>query len=302
MDSSIDISFIIPVYNCSDYIEEAIFSIINLGLENYEIVVVDDSSTDNTVDIIENMRVDAVRILYSEKNNGVSSARNIGIKNAMGRFISFMDGDDECSKKAFKIAYNLLLNNNSLDGVYMGIPEFYDSSMVPFKKQPKLNFKIRNNVYSLFASEIFATVQSLVLRREVFGRVGYFSEVLDIAEDFDFYVRLFSECKIEVLNNQYGFKYRHNSNSLMNSKDNEEKLIKGSKFIIEKINSYDFNDKELNKKREIFASLKFLDLILNIAKNGNKVGARKLLGEFCFSMPKINFKILKRVAKIITII
>ena len=60
--------------------------------------------------------------------------------------------------------------------------------------------------------------------------------------------------------------------------------------------------RNLTKKREILASLKFLDLISNIAQNGNKIGARKLLGEFCFSTPMINFKILKRVAKIITII
>ena len=160
----------------------------------------------------------------------------------------------------------------------------------------------QNKVYSLFSSVIFATVQSLIVKREVFDKVGYFSEDLDIAEDFDLYVRLFSECSIEVLNNQYGFRYRQNPNSLMNSKDSEDKLIRGSRIIVEKINSYDFNDKKLNKKREILASLKFLDLISNIARNGNKIGARKLLGEFCFSTPRINFKILKRVAKIITII
>ena len=297
---NIDISFVIPAYNCAEYIEEAVFSIINLGLDNYEIVVVDDSSTDNTVEVLKKMQVDAMRILCSAKN-GVSAARNTGIKNARGRFISFMDGDDECLKKSFKTAYNLLLNKD-IDGIYIGIPEFCDSSMVPFKKQPKLNFNVQNKVYSLFASEIFATVQSLIIKREVFERVGYFSEDLDIAEDFDLYVRLFSACSIDVVNNQYGFRYRQNPNSLMNSKDSEDKLIRGSRFIVEKINSYDFNDKKLNKKREILASLKFLDLISNIARNGNKIGARKLLGEFCFSTPRINFKILKRVAKIITII
>ena len=144
---NIDISFVIPAYNCADYIEEAVFSIINLGLDNYEIVVVDDASTDNTVEVLKKMQVDAVRILSSEKK-GVSSARNTGIKNARGRFISFMDGDDECLKKSFKTAYNLFLSND-MDGIYIGIPEFCDSSMVPFKKQPKLNFKIQNKVYSL---------------------------------------------------------------------------------------------------------------------------------------------------------
>lgn len=298
---NVDISFVIPTFNCAKYIEEAVFSVINLGLDNYEIVVVDDSSTDNTVAILKKMQVDTIRILSSDKK-GVSAARNTGIKNARGSFISFMDGDDECLKKSFKNAYNLLLHRDTIDGIYLGIPEFCDESMVPFKKQPRLNFKVKNKVYSLFSSDIFATVQSLIVKKDIFKKIGYFSEELDIAEDFDLYVRLFSLCNIVVLNDQYGFKYRQNPNSLMNSVGNEEKLIRGSRFIVDKINSYDFQDKQFNRKKDILASLKFLDLISNIAKNGDKVVARKLLGEFCFSMPRINFKILKRVAKIITII
>lgn len=298
---NVDISFVIPAYNCAEYIEEAVFSVINLGLDNYEIIVVDDSSTDNTLDVLKKIQVDTIRILVSDKK-GVSAARNTGIKNSRGTFISFIDADDACLKKSFNNAYNRLLNDGFLDGIYMGIPEFCDESMVPFKKQPRLNFKIKNKVYSLFSSDIFATVQSLIVKRSVFDKIGYFSEELDIAEDFDLYVKLFSVCNIEVLNNQYGFRYRQNPNSLMNSINSEDKLIRGSRFIVEQINNFDFQDKKLNKKREVLASLKFLDLISNIAKNGNKLGARKLLGEFCFSAPRINFKILKRVAKIITII
>lgn len=298
---NIEISFIIPVYNCAQYIEEAVFSIVNLGLENYEIIIVDDGSTDNSSNVVRSLNLEQIR-LFEGPQRGVSAARNLGIRNAKGEYISFMDADDECIKKSFKTAFNIIKNYETLEGVYIGLPELCDKTMVSFKKQPKLKRKIENKIYSLFASEIFATVQSLIVKKDVFAKIGLFDESLEIGEDFDLYLRLFDSCKIEVITDCFGFKYRQTPTSLMNSPKNDDKLVSATEFIISKIKSYDFKDKKLNKKRENLATLKFLDLISAVAKNGNKSMARKLLGDFWFYSPKINFKILKRVAKIVTII
>jgi glycosyltransferase involved in cell wall biosynthesis len=95
------ISFIIPVLNCEKYIEEAVFSIVNLGIENYEIIVVDNSSSDRTVDILKKMNFHNLQILQQPKK-GVSAARNLAINAAKGEYIAFMDADDSYIKKTFK--------------------------------------------------------------------------------------------------------------------------------------------------------------------------------------------------------
>ena len=85
------ISVIIPTYNRADLVQRAIKSVLNQTKKPNEIIVVDDGSTDNTKQILKNY---PVKILY-QKNKGVSSARNIGIKNAKYEFIAFLDSDDE---------------------------------------------------------------------------------------------------------------------------------------------------------------------------------------------------------------
>ena len=97
-----DISFIIPSYNSGKTIKKAINSILkqdNNSLE-YEIIVVDDGSTDNTEEIIENLN-ENIKFIKKE-NGGVSSARNRGIKEATGEYIVFVDSDDYISKTLLK--------------------------------------------------------------------------------------------------------------------------------------------------------------------------------------------------------
>ncbi len=295
------ISFIIPVLNCEKYIEEAVFSIVNLGIENYEIIVVDNSSSDRTVDILKKMNFHNLQILQQPKK-GVSAARNLAINAAKGEYIAFMDADDSYIKKTFKNTYNFILHNPDVEAVYMGLPEFCDNQMVAFKKQPKLNFKLTNNVFLLFSSRLFPTLQSLIIKKQTIQDLGMFNEELDIAEDFDLYLRLFEKVQVKIFNNNFAFKYRQNPNSLMHSVENTDKLVQSTHFMISKIREYDFGDKKLNSKKESLCSLKFLDLIQNVAKNGNKPVARKLLAEFFFTRKKINLRTIKRVAKILTVI
>lgn len=89
------VSFIVPVYNGENYIERCLRSIIRNTESDYEIIVIDDGSTDNTLEIIKKVKGESCYVeVYSQKNSGVSSARELGIKRAKGNWIVFVDADD----------------------------------------------------------------------------------------------------------------------------------------------------------------------------------------------------------------
>ena len=90
------VSIIMPAYNCEKYITEAIASVINQTYQNWELIVIDDCSQDNTVNIVKRLALEDTRInLYqNERNVGVSKTRNKGLSIAKGQWIAFLDSDD----------------------------------------------------------------------------------------------------------------------------------------------------------------------------------------------------------------
>ena len=117
-----------PVYNASKYLDRSINSVLNQTYDNLEIIIVDDSSTDNSKDIIKKYAStdNRIRPIYSEINQGVSKARNIGLNIFSGDYVFFMDADDYITKDAIEIminksikykadvvdSYHLVINNN----------------------------------------------------------------------------------------------------------------------------------------------------------------------------------------------
>lgn len=98
------ISIIIPAYNCETTIERCLDSILGQDFKDFEILLVDDGSTDNTPTICDSFAKNDARVkVFHKKNGGVSSARNIGLKNAEGDFITFVDSDDELTPQALSL-------------------------------------------------------------------------------------------------------------------------------------------------------------------------------------------------------
>lgn len=98
------ISVIIPAFNVEKYIERTVKSLKNQSFSSWEAIIIDDGSTDNTFDIMEKCTSDDSRFkVFHKKNEGVSSARNLGIINAKGKYIYFLDSDDEIIEKALEL-------------------------------------------------------------------------------------------------------------------------------------------------------------------------------------------------------
>ena len=121
------ISIIVPVYNLDKYIEDTVTTLTAQTYKNLEIILVDDGSTDNSQEICQRLAEKDNRIVVvHQKNSGVSSARNTGIKHATGEYMSFCDGDDALENDMYDFLYNNLVADNadiSICGIRMVHPD-----------------------------------------------------------------------------------------------------------------------------------------------------------------------------------
>ena len=108
------ISVILPVYNCAAFISDTMHSILNQTIQDFEIIVIDDCSTDNTVDVIQKFDDKRIFILLKKQNMGLIDSLNIGFKQANGKYIARMDGDDINHLERFEKQLNILQNNSDI--------------------------------------------------------------------------------------------------------------------------------------------------------------------------------------------
>lgn len=121
------VSVIIPVYNTGPYVRQTVDSILNQTLNEIEIIVIDDGSTDNSWDEVSNMaRTDSRIRLFQQENKGLSRSRNRGLELAHGEYIYFMDSDDVLHLEALEVCYNTCVNQ-LLDFVFFDADVFSDS-------------------------------------------------------------------------------------------------------------------------------------------------------------------------------
>lgn len=112
------ISVVVPVYNVENYLERCLSSLINQTYRNLEIILINDGSTDNSLSVCQDYAKKDKRIkIYSQKNGGLSSARNKGISLASGKYIGFVDSDDVISLKMYENLYKAMIENDSEIGL-----------------------------------------------------------------------------------------------------------------------------------------------------------------------------------------
>lgn len=106
------VSVIIPVYNSSKYLKECIDSVLNQSYKNLEVIIIDDKSSDNSLDIINSYKDKRIKLISLDKNSGVSVARNIGIDKSSGDYITFIDSDDYWDLDKIKKQVDFIEKNN----------------------------------------------------------------------------------------------------------------------------------------------------------------------------------------------
>lgn len=189
------ISIIIPCYNVAKYLKECLDSVVNQTLKDIEIICINDGSTDNTLNILEEYAKEDDRIrVFSQENKGVAVARNIGLEQVQGEYIMFADPDDYFIKNAFKIALNKIEDTNS-DICIFNHYELNENEITENK-----NFNVTNKTkenlveYSIYVwDKIYRT--KFIKRNNI-----TFCEGLKTAEDVTFsLICLFNKAKYTIL-------------------------------------------------------------------------------------------------------
>ena len=164
------VSIIITVFNQEKFIDEAIQSIINQTYSNWECIVVDDGSTDNSAAIVQSFVAKDERIRYFfQTNHGVSAARNLGFQKSTGQFIQFLDGDDFVENDKIRIQVETMLNDITIDVSYTGHKHYYEKNKqtvcYSFKE---LNGEVLNEMLFEYDNGVSIPLHTALLKREIF--------------------------------------------------------------------------------------------------------------------------------------
>ena len=186
---NLPVSIVIPTCNRADLIGRSIKSVLSQTFQDFEIIVVDDASDDNTEDVVKSFDENRIRYLRHEKRKGASAARNTGIRVSTGRFIAFLDSDDEWFPYKLEKQVNKISACSDKVGVIYGghaavsekTGEVFDSRI------PAARGNVRKHAlrYALLGAGSVS-----LIRKSCFERVGLFDESLQSLEDWDLYIRL----------------------------------------------------------------------------------------------------------------
>ncbi len=188
------VSVVIPTHNRASLLKEAINSVFQQTFSDFELIIVDDGSTDETAQLIKDYP--AIRYIY-QRNRGVSFARNQGIKLAQGEFVSFLDSDDLWLDNKLKRQVDFFRRN----------PKAYivQTEEIWLKDGRPHNPKKRHKKYSGYILKeclplCIVSPSAVMLRREIFEKVGFFDESLPVCEDYDFWLRVGVFYPIHLIN------------------------------------------------------------------------------------------------------
>ena len=149
------VSFIIPVYNVQNYLAECIQSVIVQTYKDWEMILIDDGSTDLSLQICNSFADKDRRIkVFSKVNSGVSSARNLGLSKANGIWVFFLDSDDIINVRTVELAHNAVTYNKYVDLIQFDQKPFYNNSIIS-------NTKTENNYLVLSKDQMLLREQSL---------------------------------------------------------------------------------------------------------------------------------------------
>jgi len=186
------VSVIIPTYNRAKLLKRAIQSVLNQTYQDYEIIIVDDGSTDNTQDLVNNINDRRLRYIRHDVNRGEAAARNTGIKAAKGEYVAFQDSDDESSPERFEKQIKVFQKESlKLMVVYTSMYRINSDGVRTRFRTPRI-MPQDGIIYrkALDYHMIGVGIGTSLVRRICFEEVGLFDEHLPYYVDLEFFIRV----------------------------------------------------------------------------------------------------------------
>lgn len=281
-----EVSVILPAYNASLTIRDTIKSILNQSYKDFELIIINDGSTDSTVEIIKKFADDRIR-LFNFKNKGLPASRNRGIKKAKGKYISFIDADDMWVQQKLEFQYNALLSNPDCDVAYSW-SLFIDAAgaiLHPVKPVEFNGFVFEQ----LINRNFIGSGSNILVSSDAVSKTGYFNTEYKSSEDWDYCLRLSNLFKFVCVPN-FHILYRQSPNSMTNNIG----LIESEAIRV--INDTFNNIKDLNikKKPVSISNIKLYSAYLYLTRQPKGIWKRKVFLKCCQSLrlyPKNIFNI-----------
>lgn len=295
----IKVSIIIPVYNAMKDLERCIESIINQTLQEIQIIIINDGSTDDSLSICEAYAKKDDRItLINKPNGGISSARNAGIEVAKGAYIGFVDSDDwvelemfenmylqvqEAQSEVCMCNYKIDINNKSISEVLdinqdlLQGEEIVQNLLIHMISTSDLNSK---------SGSIMASVWRMIVKKELIDKYKFrFNEKFAIMEDLVFSVELFTKCNVISINRGLYYHYVNNINSTTSIYKRDflklqQQIFDYLMIIFMKEKSFDLIEKKMNIR---YVNMFISSITNEVHKNNHKsvLGKIKTINELC---------------------
>lgn len=265
----VKVSIIIPAYNRRNLISGTLKSVYQQSYKNYEVIVVDDGSTDNTHEVLEEYTKRDNFIYHYQNNQGRSVARNTGLAKASGEFIMFLDSDDYLEPDAIETLVNLS-EEYPLVNIFAASYRLIEEDILGNKREIyKREFEyINENILLQQVKMMILNIGNNIIRKQLIGKYRGFEPGLDYAEDWKLLVNICSEEKAVVIKKVILNVLRHENNSSFFQIQNA--IIKIAEQFLIQIQSKEFLSNSSVKHHQIKAELnKRIAMAYN--RKGNKL-------------------------------
>ena len=185
------ISVIVPTYNRAEWLADGVRSVLAQTMRPTEVLIVDDGSTDHTAQVVAQLGREVpltLQYIYQE-NRGAAAARNTGIRSAQGKLLCFLDSDDRFAPKKISCQYAMLQSSSCL---ISHTRERWFRRDRPLN-QKKIHQPPQGDIFAASLGMCVVGMSTVMARRELFDRYGYFDETLPCCEDYDFWLRVGSQ-------------------------------------------------------------------------------------------------------------
>lgn len=243
------VSIIVPIYNVAPYLPQCLDSVYNQSYPNIEVVLVNDGSTDNSLEVCKDYVQKFGGIIIDKENGGLSSARNAGLRECNGEYLFFLDSDDWISKDAIQVLVDLMEEKDA-DIVEMGIQWVYSQKKILDASKRNYLFNT-NEVLSAYLQQthkVHSNVSNKLFKKHIFNRLQF--EEGKLHEDGFFMYQAMYRCKRYFLTTYAGYFYRQNrEGSIMTVMVKPRNLLDVTELMEER-NRF-FREKQENKLAEM---------------------------------------------------
>jgi len=277
-----EVSIVIPTYNRANFLEKAVQSVLNQTFKDFELIIVDDGSVDNTKEVIKQYveKDPRVKYFYQKNSGGTSVPRNVGIENSKGSYLAFLDSDDQWLPE--KLEKQVLFFKNTKDK-QLGFLDcgalVINASDESIIAKYKLPYSYRGNIFEkILKNNFILTPSGIFIKRIVLETIGKFDEDFKMLTDWDLYLRISKNYNFDFINESLFKYYVH--------KENITKTLDRKEIIKDVINLF---EKHKNDYSQYFPNL-YIENLRYFANLYCKSGQGRLGRELFIKTIKLNWR------------